>query len=53
MPALLQLAEVFRVLEAQPTEADGAVIDAVAIEVDDVIGLLRAASAVEFCAQRR
>ena len=51
MPALLQLADVFRVLEAQPTEADGAVIDAVAIEVDDVIGLLRAAGAVEFRAQ--
>jgi hypothetical protein len=40
MPTLLQLADVVRVLEAQPPETDGAVIDAVAIKVDDVIGLL-------------
>ena len=39
VPALVQLADVLRVLEAKPAEADRAVIDAVAIEVDDVIGL--------------
>ena len=49
--ALLQLVGVLRVLEAQPAEADAAVIDAVAVEVDDVIRLARVAGAVEFLAQ--
>ena len=53
VPALVELADVLRVLEAQPAETDGAVIDAVAIEVDDVIGLLLGAGAVEFLAQGR
>ena len=53
MPALLELANVLRVLEAQPAQADAAVIDAVAVEVDDVVGLPLAAGTVEFLAQGR
>ena len=49
--ALVELADVLRVLEAQPAEADRAVIDAVAIEVDDVIRLAVAAGAIELVAQ--
>ena len=51
MPALVELAGVLRVLEAQPAEADPTVIDAVAIEVDDLIRLAGAAGAVELLAQ--
>ena len=40
-----------RVLEAEPAEADLPVIHAVAIEVNDVIGLAGTASAVELLAQ--
>jgi hypothetical protein len=51
VPAILQLADVLGQLEAQPAEADGGVIDAVAVEVDDMIRLAGAAGAVEFLAQ--
>jgi hypothetical protein len=51
VPALVELADVLRVLEAQPAEADTAVIDAVAIEVDHVIRLAGAAGAIEFLTQ--
>ena len=51
VPAPVELDDVLRVLEAEPPEADGAVIDAVAVEVDDVVGLAGAAGAVELLAQ--
>ncbi len=51
VPALIELADVLRVLEAKSAEADVSVIDAVAVEVDDVIRLLGPASAFEFLAQ--
>ncbi len=53
VPAFLRLADVLGQLEAQPAEADGGVIDAVAVEVDDMIRLAGAPGAVEFLAQRR
>jgi hypothetical protein len=40
MPAFLELVDVIWVLKTKPTETDGAIIDAVAIEVNDVIRLL-------------
>ena len=49
--ALRQLAGVLGQLEAQPAEADLPVIHAVAVEVDDVIGLVLGAGAVELVAQ--
>ena len=51
--AVVELAGVLRILEAKAAEPGTAVKDAVAIEVDDVIGLGFAARAVEFLAQRR
>ena len=46
--AAVELVEVVGEFEAEAAEADGFVIDAVAIEVDDVIGLARGAGAGEF-----
>lgn len=46
-------ADILRVLEAQSAQADRAVVDAVAVEVDDVVRLARAAGAVELLAQGR
>ncbi len=51
--ALVELAGVLRILEAKAAEPGTAVEDAVAIEVDDVIGPGLAARPVEFLAQRR
>ena len=51
VPPSLELAGVFRVLETKPAEADRAVIDTVAIEVDDVIRLPVSAGALEFLTQ--
>nr|MCU0809220.1 hypothetical protein [Candidatus Contendobacter sp.] len=53
VPTLFELADVLRMLEAQPAETDAAVVDAVTVEVDDVIGLPRGAGAVQFVAQGR
>jgi hypothetical protein len=50
--AILQLADVLRVLEAKSPKADPAVIDAVAIKVDHVIRLTGTTGTVEFFAQR-
>ncbi len=51
--AFVELAGVLRLLEAEPAEADGGVIDAVAVEVDDVIRLAGVPGAVELVAERR
>ena len=48
---LLQLARIFRILEAQSSESHLAVKDTVPIEVDHVIRLLLLASPIEFLAQ--
>ena len=49
--AVVEFVRVARILEAQPAEADAAVIDAVAIEVDDVIRCAGVEGAFEFLAQ--
>ena len=46
--ALVEVTDVLRVLEAEPAEAGTAVIGAVAVEVDDVIGVLRFSRPFEF-----
>ena len=48
--ALVELADVLRMLEAKPAEADTAFIGAVSIEVDDVIRCLGIVGAFEFLA---
>jgi hypothetical protein len=53
VPALFEFDGVPRLLEAQPAETDAAVVDAVTVEMDDVIGLSLGAGAVQFLAQGR
>ncbi len=52
MLAPLQLGDVPRVFEAEPAEADPAVVDAVAVEVDDVVGRLGVGGGLQRMAQR-
>jgi hypothetical protein len=51
VPALVKYVEVLRVLKAKPAQPDRAIIDAVAIEMDDMIRLAATSSAVEFFPQ--
>ena len=40
VPAPLELVDIFRPFEAEAAEADSAIIDAVAVEMDHMIGLI-------------
>ena len=52
MAPLLELADILRILETKPSEAGMAVVDAMAVEMNDVIRLADPTGAVELLAQR-
>jgi hypothetical protein len=53
MPALFELPDIVRMLEAKTAETGDSVIDAMAIEMNDVIRLARATRLIELVAKYR